>query len=1570
MLIKFSTQRNSLKLFIILTVIGFFNSQASFLKAEELRAHPSAIVFNTSEGHSAGYTRSIFITTTNGETITWSLSKNASWIVPDQITGSTEGVVKVSVNAAGLQPGTYDGNIVIESPQSTADPINIEVTLVVNPDVPVIITPYKDGKDAAMSVSVDDSKGSGFDALQANGFSGTYVLENIYIPSFYPDYYNAGMELGCHTVNHNCFSVSDDILRNQELLPNMSALCNDTPQPCKDLITLVWPCGFTNYREETVATDYFLAARGYNHNQLEDAYPENMMDLKNYNSHEHYPYPPSDLKTVVDLAVAQKKWFNLVLHDYSNDDGATAYAASKSIWVTSIGTVAKYMLQRDRFILTDYNLNYNKITYNVSRLSVPASSYRPFENAFGTKDVVTMQIDIDDSKTVESVFIGGVSTPYQTKTINGNIVLLTNVKLDPTTPKAVEIKFVFTAIGLTVTGVTASSKVYNRTTATTINTSAATLNGVLPGDDVTLVTTAAIGAFTNKNIGTAKTVTTSGFTIVGADIEKYAVVQPTATADITKADITVSGVTANNKVYNGTSTTTLNTGSASLSGVIPGDIVTVVATGAIGTFNNKNVGNNKSVVPSGLTFGGTDGGNYNLILTGSMSANITTAPLNITGITANNKTYDGTITAVINTGGAALTGVISGDAVTLSTSGASGTFDNEFSGTSKTVYTSGFTISGTDSGNYTLNQPTTTADIIGLPLTLNGVTANNKVYNGTTAATLNTGSASISGILSGDVVTLITTGASGNFNNKNTGTSKTITTSGFTIGGADSRKYSLTQPVTTANITAATLTVTGVTVSSKVYNGSSSATLNIGSAGLSGVIGSDNVTLVSSGVTATFANKNAGTSKVVSVSGFTISGTDSGNYTLTQPSLTGNITAAVVTISGVTAEDKVYNATTTAAINKASAALVGVISGDVVTLVSTSATGSFANKNAGTIKTVTTSGFTLAGTDAANYTVTQPATTASITAAGLSLSGVIANNKVYNGNTVATLNSSSATLTGIMSGDVVTLVSSGASGTFANKNAGTSIPVSIAGYTLGGADGGNYTLTQPSANANITPATLTVSGAKAANKIYDGTLLTTLNNSGATLTGLFGSDDVHLVSNGSTGTFANKNVGTNKPVSIPGFSIQGTDKGNYTLTQPSLFADITARTLTMTANDLFKDYKTTLTFTGTEYTTNGLIAGDTPPPVTLSSPGSQISALPGQYVITITGGTISNYNVVYVNGNLTVGKHLITATADNKIKVYGSQNPPLTITYSGFIDDEDASVLDQLPVASTNAAITSNVGTYPITLSGGNDEKYLINFVNGNLEIQKAPLIITADNKTKVFGEISPELTISYSGFLNGQDYNVLDVKPVIETDATDNSDAGSYDINVSGANDNNYIITYNQGIFTIEKADQVVTFEKIPSTLRMTQEVELNATASSGLPVSFEFSDPKKGSLNANMLTLNADGKLTITSVQEGDHNWNPAPGVSQSIDILPTFDNISSLFTPNADGMNDYWYIPDMDHYGKIEVTVYNRFGQAVYRSSSYKNDWDGTWNGNPLPSAAYYYIIKSSEKGFIKGVVNIVR
>ncbi|MDP2890240.1 MAG: hypothetical protein Q8P34_14900 [Bacteroidota bacterium] len=408
---------------------------------DELRAYPNAIVFNSVLGNQSNDIKSINIFTAFGKKISWSQSSDVSWITSNLQNGETESILKVGVNTDGLSSGIHNGNITINSSQSTADPIVIPVTLIINPDVPVKITTWKDGLEGSMSVSVDDGQPSGFDALQRNGFKGTYVSNGTIPPTFYTNYYNAGMELGSHLVNHPCRIVFDDNLRYQEIIPNISGICANTPQPCKDIISLIWPCGYTNYREQAIASEYFLSARGYNINQLEDATPDNFMNLKSFNSHEHTPYPPSDFKTIVDAAIIQHKWFNLVLHTVTNDDGAIDYAHSKNIWVAPIGTVIKYILQRDRLILTNFNENTDKIIFRVSRLAIPSSSAMNFEEAFGPNDLTTMQIDIDDNKAIENTLIDDIINPYQTRVINGNKFLLTNIRLEPNITKKVEIKY-------------------------------------------------------------------------------------------------------------------------------------------------------------------------------------------------------------------------------------------------------------------------------------------------------------------------------------------------------------------------------------------------------------------------------------------------------------------------------------------------------------------------------------------------------------------------------------------------------------------------------------------------------------------------------------------------------------------------------------------------------------------------------------------------------------------------------------------------------------------------------------------------------------------------------------------------------------------------------------------------------------------------------------------------------------------------------------------------------------------------------------------------------------------------
>jgi len=94
------------------------------------------------------------------------------------------------------------------------------------------------------------------------------------------------------------------------------------------------------------------------------------------------------------------------------------------------------------------------------------------------------------------------------------------------------------------------------------------------------------------------------------------------------------------------------------------------------------------------------------------------------------------------------------------------------------------------------------------------------------------------------------------------------------------------------------------------------------------------------------------------------------------------------------------------------------------------------------------------------------------------------------------------------------------------------------------------------------------------------------------------------------------------------------------------------------------------------------------------------------------------------------------------------------------------------------------------------------------------------------------------------------------------------------------------------------------------------------------------------------------------------PGPGPG------PATSKVMNLFTPNSDGFNDVWTVNTTDIVFPIKVTVYNRFGNAVYSSDNYQNDWDGYYKGNPLPQATYYFVIEDANGNIFRGPVTIVR
>jgi hypothetical protein len=353
--------------------------------------------------------------------------------------------------------------------------------------------------------------------------------------------------------------------------------------------------------------------------------------------------------------------------------------------------------------------------------------------------------------------------------------------------------------------------------------------------------------------------------------------------------------------------------------------------------------------------------------------------LTVTGVAAGDKVYDATGKATLNFSGAAIQGLLQGDAVTLNTAGATATFASKDVGSGIKVTVSGLSLTGAAANQYTLTQPILSGNITPKPLTVNGVGANDKFYDSTTSAVLSTSGATLSGVANGDTVSLTTAGATGTFASKDVGKGVSVGVAGLTLGGAQAADYTVTQPTATANITPASLTVTGITVSNKVYDRTTAATLNTANAKLAGVLGSDVVTLSTAGATGTFASRDVGNSIAVTVSGLTIGGPQAGDYMLVPTPLAANITPAPVSVKGITAQDKVYDRTTAATINTSGATLVGVIAGDLVTLNTSGAVGNFVTKAVGQNITVNITGLTLGGPQGFDYTIADASTTANIT---------------------------------------------------------------------------------------------------------------------------------------------------------------------------------------------------------------------------------------------------------------------------------------------------------------------------------------------------------------------------------------------------------------------------------------------------------------------------------------------------------------------------------------------------------------------------------------------------------------
>ena len=840
-----------------------------------------------------------------------------------------------------------------------------------------------------------------------------------------------------------------------------------------------------------------------------------------------------------------------------------------------------------------------------------------------------------------------------------------------------------------------------------------------------------------------------------------------------------------------------------------------------------------------ITFNPAQGGVANV---DSASFNVTPLQLTIGGtFTAQNKSYDGTTVATIDTDNLALQTPLSGDIVTISSITAS--FAQANAGTGVLVSLSAPLLGGADAANYTVTAagaPTTTADITKAPLSITGsFTVNDKVYDGTTNATIvvpNT--LALVGVVGSEDVKL---NAVANFAQAAVGTGIAVNLSASTISGtANLTNYSFSTtgaPATTADITKATLTIGGsFTASNKVYDGTKTATISTDSLALVGVIGSDNVTLNKS---ANFDQAGIGTNISVDLLSSTLGGTAAGNYTLSftgAPTAVANIAAKPLTITGsFTVNDKTYDGNTGATIATSTLELSGVLAGEDVDL---SPVANFSQAAPGTDLPVNLDSSTISGTDASNYVLSftgAPTTTADITARLVTIGGSFsAGNKIYDGTTAAAIAANSLTLVGLAPGDTTTTLNAVAN--FSQSGVGTNLTVTLLDSTLSGSAAGSYTLSfvgAPTAKADITAKSLTVGGGFTANnKTYDGNTDATFLVDNLQPVGVVAGDDVTLIAKQID--FATENVGS-QTVSLTAADLGGADEANYSLSltgAPTTTAEITALGLTIggsfTAQNKPYDGNTTATINAAGLTLQTPVTGDAVQLTGVTAVFAQAGAGTGIAVsitaASLTGADAGNYTVSTAGAPTTtadITKLVLTIggtfTADDKV-YDGTKAATINgtgLSLAGTIIAPGSVTLNAVGTfAQSDVGADIVVDLTTSTLAGpgsGNYELDTTGAPTATADITRKNLTITVGDSTveagQTIADLNPAPTVAMTGLVATDTEADVTGTPVVYTSVVlpSTTAAGDYaddlGIETNGAKAGNYDITQDNGTLTITAA-------------------------------------------------------------------------------------------------------------------------------------------------------------------------